>query len=1458
MNKRTNLMRTHLVVWALFVTALGFNSVVRAESPSPDYTIRLVSGDVATSEDTQVLHDLSADVQRGSAPHFLVQLFEVPDDQQKSTLENAGIHLLEPVTGNAWVASLTKSITPAHARALGVRWAGELKPTDKMNPRVQQQEFGEWARYEDGKVIVSVRFHKDVDKSEGIALAQSYDAITADYIDVLNTWIMAMDPVLFEAMANADAVEWIDVIPPPLTEVNDLARQVVGANTIQAAPYNLSGSGVTVCVYDGGLVDGTHTDFGGRVTAGEGGSIANHATHVAGSVGGSGALSSGQYRGMAPGCDIVSYLYESCSPYCLYNSPQDIADNYQEAIDTYGAELATNSIGANVVPNGYSCSWLGDYELTSQLVDNIVRGSLGSPFIVLFAAGNERNSPATCGTTYNTMSIPAGAKNIITVGATNDTDGMSSFSSWGPTDDGRIKPEVCAPGVSIHSTLPGNTYGDMSGTSMATPITAGCVADILQQFHISFPGLAPLPSTIKALLINTAEDLGNVGPDYTYGFGRVDVQAAVDAVMGGGFLEDQLTTGQTQTYTFTVAAGTPLLRTSLSWMDPAATPLANPTLINDLDLTLTSPSSTVYYPYTLNSASPSTPATTGMDHTNNSEQVVIASPESGQWTITVSATSLPSGPQSFSLACSNSILAGYGTLAGTVRDASNNPLTGVQVQNTSGPQSVTTDASGLYSMAVPVGTHSIEYSKFAYITQTIPGIAITNGNITTQNVVLQSAPTGMVSGTVTSCNGGPAVGATVEVMNVPVSPATTNASGYYSITLPQGTYTIRAFGAGCGEQVVSNVVIGATATQDFTLPSDPRYMCSPEDAYGYTACENVDPDGPVYAWRAIAPSEGGSGTVVTLTDDSYSGPTALPFPVKFYGTTYTNYYIGSNGFVTFSGGYSVTSGCVPDGTAPVGIYAMWNDLNPATGGQVATYYDAANHLLVIEFYQINHYGTTTAETFEIVIYDPAYYPTATGDANIVLQYNVAASVASCGVGIQGSSANYLNYLCSGTLPENSTGLAAGRAIRFSTGDPCAGDADISLSAASITGTAPLNGTDVDSIQICNLGPCPLYWSTVWNQSTPVLVTLEPTVVSVTKEEAASAPKLPTDDKNSQMDAERGDRNELDSYGGPDSYGYNWVDSNEPDGPVYNWVELASVGTALNFTSDDQIIGVTLPFSFPFYGSTYTEARISANGNIHFSADTVDYGNRSIPHGRLPNAMLAALWDDLSPQLSGAHVWTYYDAANSRYIVQFDSVNHYSSTTGNYTFEILMYSDGRIVYQYQQLSGTLTSCSVGIENETGTVGLQAVYNAAYLTNNLAIQFSARPIWLSLGTPTDGTLNSGECQYLRLDFSAQSLAAGSYTGNLVFSSNDPDENPTLIPVTFMVGQLNPPTDLTINYIPETDQLQFNWVGSGASLYKLYSSTTPDGPFTTLVGQTSDTTLSIANPRDVCLFYVVVSSD
>ncbi|RPH95689.1 hypothetical protein EHM69_03540 [candidate division KSB1 bacterium] len=798
----------------LLVTLIGFCGGTQALAL--ENVIHLTTGDIRPLEDRSELVFASEQATSETKVHGLAQFYTNPNDTERARLRNAGLELLEPIPENAWLVSLSKPLSAEQLKTLGVRWGKTLSAADKLHPRVKRGEFGAWAKYKDGKVIVGVRLFADIPAATGNDLAAAAGAETGDYIESVNTWIMAIDPAMIEFIAGYEAVEWIDIIPPPLTPINNVGRQVVGANTVQAAPYGLDGSGITVCVYDGGMVDNTHSDFSGRVTLGEAGDAADHPTHVAGSVGGDGTLSGGQYRGMAPGCAIVSYQYEACDPYCLYNSPQDIAANYQQARNVHGADLTTNSIGSNTAANEYDCAWEGDYELVSQLLDNIVRGSLGSPYTVVFAAGNERGYE-TCGTTYSTLGVPGAAKNIITVGATEDNDAMTDFSSWGPTDDGRIKPEVCAPGSGIYSTIPGNYYGGMSGTSMATPITSGCIALMLEQFSLSYPALTPLPSTIKALLINTAVDLGNTGPDYVFGFGRINVQATVDGIIAGHFLEDELSSGETNNHTVTVASGTSTLRISLSWMDPSATPLADPALVNDLDLTVVSPGSTTYFPFILNPANPSAAATTGIDHRNNSEQIVIANPAAGEWTIHVSSTSIPSGPQSYSVAASQSILPGYGWVTGTVTDVSTMlPINGVIVRNPAGSQSMTTASDGKYQLYLPSTLLTLEYSAFGYQTSS-ENVSAPDHGILVRDKSLTTQPTASLFGYVYDQSGTVVSGAEITAMGTPLPSVSSGIDGFYSLNLPVGaTYSVKAASTGYGAEQ-KFVYFSGSAHVDFHL-----------------------------------------------------------------------------------------------------------------------------------------------------------------------------------------------------------------------------------------------------------------------------------------------------------------------------------------------------------------------------------------------------------------------------------------------------------------------------------------------------------------------------------------------------------------------------------------------------------------------------------------------------------------
>jgi hypothetical protein len=602
----------------------------------------------------------------GERIHALVQFWQIPPDTERAALENAGVELLAYVPENTWFASMPAELSLQSNTLAGFRWIGAIQPEDRMAPTLQAGAIGPHATHDDGTVSLDVRFFADLTNAEmGQILARHKGAIETKAPE-FHRFTVRFDPGAIDALANEDGVQWIADAAPPKTIDNDGSRARTNVNAVQAVPYNLSGNGVDLGEWDGGRVD-AHVDFSGRLTVVDtGASVSDHATHVAGTMAGDGSNSASQggsplqWRGMAPGADIISYYWDN-----------NLTD-HNGAINTYGIELSQNSWGYTVDESWFgNCYLYGDYDYDAPDYDDIITGLYGKRISVIFAAGNERND-GDCGMSgtppyidYANIGPPGTAKNVVAVGATNSNDdSMTNFSSWGPMDDGRIKPDVAAPGCEstgegyIHSTLPGDIYGgpNWCGTSMAAPAVSGIVGLLIEQYRTSFGG-DPLPSTVKALLIQTAVDLDdatsyyNPGPDYASGYGRVDAQAAVDEVIAQHVREDQVSNGQTDSFTVNVAAGTPSLKVTLVWDDEPGTVNANPALVNNLDLVLVEPNgTTTHLPWVLDPANPSNNATTGTDSINNVEQVQVNNPTAGTWEVRVIGTNVPVGPQQYSLA----------------------------------------------------------------------------------------------------------------------------------------------------------------------------------------------------------------------------------------------------------------------------------------------------------------------------------------------------------------------------------------------------------------------------------------------------------------------------------------------------------------------------------------------------------------------------------------------------------------------------------------------------------------------------------------------------------------------------------------------------------------------------------------------------------------------------------------
>ncbi len=293
----------------------------------------------------------------------------------------------------------------------------------------------------------------------------------------------------------------------------------------------------------------------------------------------------------------------------------------------------------------------GNYTAEAREWDAVV---FDKDLSVFKSAGNDRdkgpdwplgprmNGPFDCISSYGV------AKNVPTIGVVTSVDDMTTFSSWGPADDGRVKPDLIADGYVLRSTMPNNGYAEMGGTSMATPSAAGAGALLFERFR-AVTGNRPAAATLKGLFIHGARDLGRIGPDYEFGWGLIEAEASVLLIDNRNWRTGDVSTGQEKAYTVDVASGTSALKATLVWTDAPGTPSTTLALVNNLDLFLRSPSGTIQRPWILNGNLPSQAASRGINTADNVEQASVSNPEAGRWTIVVAGTSIPYGPAHYTV-----------------------------------------------------------------------------------------------------------------------------------------------------------------------------------------------------------------------------------------------------------------------------------------------------------------------------------------------------------------------------------------------------------------------------------------------------------------------------------------------------------------------------------------------------------------------------------------------------------------------------------------------------------------------------------------------------------------------------------------------------------------------------------------------------------------------------------------
>ncbi len=278
-------------------------------------------------------------------------------------------------------------------------------------------------------------------------------------------------------------------------------------------------------------------------------------------------------------------------------------------------------------------------------------------------------------------------------------------------------------------------------------------------------------------------------------------------------------------------------------------------------------------------------------------------------------------------------------------------------------------------------------------------------------------------------------------------------------------------------------------------------------------------------------------------------------------------------------------------------------------------------------------------------------------------------------------------------------------------------------------------------------------------------------------------------------------------GGPDNFGYTWKDSNEAD-VTYNWIDISSTGTIIS-EGDDTSEEFSLPFTFNFYGQDYSSVNVSSNGFLSFTSTSTEWTNASLPNSTEPNALIAPFWDDLKPY---GDAWgnIYYENFTNYTVIQWENVSHYASSSpiNNESFQVILYNNGNIKYQYKLVASD-ASCTVGIENQAGDDGLLLAYNSTFLENEYAIMISAEgvtPNWISIDND-NLTIPEGSSEIITVSFDATDLELGTYNKNLYVLTNDPEHEEITIPITLIVGGTSEQ-----NILVDSQEIDFGSVVSG----------------------------------------------
>ncbi len=651
--------------------------------------IRLRNGVISTQTAQPVVSQAQSAVSQPPASGlFLVQFSSAPGREARQELAAMGVDLVHYVPDDTFVARFHRVSLDKVRAAPGVQWVGDYLPAYKVHPRLAAAARA--VPQTNQTLAVTVVISLQATPAEIAGLRALFSTVASEsHLRGGSLLRGKLPPASLDALAQSSCVVWAERAPRRKL-VDEAAAKVVGGDDgFVATPtvtqqLGFDGTGVTVSVADTGLDTGNtntlHPDLRGRVTGFkyygdnilDGSDGYGHGTHCAGIVAGNAATGetdpdSGAFYGLGVASHANLFIQRIFDDAANPADPFPLDDTLTQDAVQNGAVIGSNSWGNDVQ---------GEYDTDAWQFDQLVRDADLStpgdqPYILEFSSGN-------AGPDSQTVGSPATAKNVIATGASENVPGtlamtyglyadgpdtMADFSSRGPCEDGRIKPDLVAPGTWIASaastaafdeaaiawTAIDNYYVYMGGTSMSGPHAAGAAAVFVQYYKSLHANAIPSPALVKAALINSAAELDQLNggpgpiPNNDEGWGRITLTNIIVTNFSSSprYYEyvDQttlLTDGQVYVHHTLVRNPDQPLKITLAYTDVAGFPGAIPALVNDLDLEVVAPDGTLYRGNQF-AGSDSAPNAPSPDTLNNVEAVHLTQPLTGDYLVRVRA-----------------------------------------------------------------------------------------------------------------------------------------------------------------------------------------------------------------------------------------------------------------------------------------------------------------------------------------------------------------------------------------------------------------------------------------------------------------------------------------------------------------------------------------------------------------------------------------------------------------------------------------------------------------------------------------------------------------------------------------------------------------------------------------------------------------------------------------------------